>query len=281
MAPRGVRRTPSTGDPKAGRRAMRARIVRRMTRDHVLVNRAGWDADADNWIERGRVNWSADEITWGIWGVPERQLGLVPDVSGLDVVELGCGTGYVSSWLARRGARPVGLDNSGRQLETARRFQNEFGVRFPLIHADAERSPLRDATFDLAISEYGAAIWCDPHRWIPEAARLLRPGGELVFLGHSYVSMLTFPDEDLPATETLQRPHFGMHRFSWDDADGTVEFAIPHGEMIRLLRSSGLEVEDLVEIGAPEDAVTPSDPLATAEWARRWPIEEAWKARKR
>ena len=66
-------------------------------------------------------------------------------------------------------------------------------------------------------------------------------------------------------------------------SDGAVDFHITHGSMIRLLRSSGFEIEDLVEIRAPEDAVgasPPSDPLATAEWSRRWPIEEAWKARK-
>jgi SAM-dependent methyltransferase len=180
----------------------------------------------------------------------------------------------------RRGARPIGVDNSGRQLATARRFQDEFGIGFPLIHADAERLPFRDASVDLAISEYGAAIWCDPYRWIPEAARVLRPGGRLVFLGHSYLAMLTFPDEDLPASEQLQRDHFGMHRFDWPEAGGAVEFALTHGDMIRLLRGSGFEVEDLLEIRAPEGAETPTDPLATADWARRWPIEEAWKARK-
>jgi hypothetical protein len=72
-----------------------------------------------------------------------------------------------------------------------------------------------------------------------------------------------------------------MHRFVWPENGGAVEFAIPHGEMIRLLRSSGFEVEDLVEIRAPDDAETPTDPLATAEWSRRWPIEEVWRARRR
>jgi SAM-dependent methyltransferase len=226
------------------------------------------------------VAWSAEEISWGIWEVPESELGLLPDVAGLDVVELGCGTGYISAWLTRRDARVVGLDNSSRQLATARRFQDEFDVRFPVVHADAERAPLRDSSFDLAVSEYGAAIWCDPYAWIPEAARLLRPGGRLLFLGHSYVAMLTFPDEDLPADERLHRDHFGMHRFEWPDAKGAVEFSIPHGEMIRLLRASGFEVEDLVEIRAPQDAKPPTDALATPEWGRRWPIEEVWKARK-
>lgn len=51
--------------------------------------------------------------------------------------------------------------------------------------------------------------------------------------------------------------------------------------LIGLLRSSGFEAEGLVEIPGPADAETPTDPLATAEWARRWPIEEVWKARRR
>lgn len=254
--------------------------VEKPSADHVLANRVSWDEDAENWMERGRILWAADEISWGIWGVPESDLGLLPDVRGLDVVELGCGTGYVSSWLSRRGARAIGLDNSGKQLATARMLQKEFGISFPLIHGDAERTPLRNESVDLAVSEYGAAIWCDPYRWLPEAARILRPGGELMFLGHSYLAMLTFPAEDLPASERLQRDHFGMHRFDWPDAEGAVEFALTHGEMIRLLRRSGFEVEDLVEVRAPETAETPTDPLATVEWSRRWPIEEAWKARK-
>jgi SAM-dependent methyltransferase len=252
-----------------------------VTGDHVLANRTSWDADADNWVERGRVVWERGDPVWGIWQVPEHELELLPDVTGLDTIELGCGTGYVSSWLARRGARPVGLDNSSRQLATAARFQEEFGIRFPLVHADAERAPFRDGSFDLAISEYGAALWCDPYVWIPEAARLLRPGGRVILLGPSNVAMLTFPEEDLPASEHLQRDLFGIHRFDWPDAEGAVEFAISHGDMIRTLRGAGFDVERLVEVRAPADAQTPTDPLATAEWARRWPVEEVWIATKR
>jgi ubiquinone/menaquinone biosynthesis C-methylase UbiE len=88
---------------------------------------------------------------------------------------LGCGTGYVSAWLARRGARAAGLDNSAAQLPTARRLQDRFGPRFPLIHASAEQAPVADARLDLAISKYGASIWCDPCTWIPEAARAAAP----------------------------------------------------------------------------------------------------------
>jgi SAM-dependent methyltransferase len=249
--------------------------------DHVTVNRERWDADAPRWVEGGRENWAQDEPSWGIWSVPESELHLLPDVRGLDAVELGCGTAYVSSWLARRGARVVGIDNSREQLTTARRFQREFGVDFPLIHANAEKTPLASESFDFAISEYGAAIWCDPYRWIPEATRLLRPGGQLVFLGNSALLMLTMPDleADGPARECLLRDYFGMHRFTWPD-DPAIEFHLGHGDWIRLFRASGLEVEDLIEVRPPEGSTT-RHPLATLEWSRKWPCEEVWKVRKR
>ncbi len=135
-------------------------------------------------------------------------------------IELGCGTAYVSAWLARRGARPVGIDNSPKQLETARRLQAEHGLEFPLLLGNAESVPYPDASFDFAISEYGAAIWADPYRWIPEAARLLRPGGRLTFLGNAFLFILCSPDEDdVPPTDRLLSDQFGACRFEWPGDD--------------------------------------------------------------
>jgi SAM-dependent methyltransferase len=186
------------------------------TDDHALVNRATWDEDAPNWVQRGREAWAKEEPVWGR-GLPESELRLLPEMAGLDAIELGCGTAYVSAWLMRRGARVIGLDNSSNQLATARILQEEFGLRFPLVHADAERAPFPDASFDFAISQYGAAIWCDPYRWIPEASRILRSGGRLLFETGSPLVMCCFPtdDDDAPADTRLHRDYFGMHRFEW------------------------------------------------------------------
>ena len=249
--------------------------------EHVRRNREAWDRFAERFVEPGRRAWASDTPTWGIYAVPEADLGVLPaSVEGLDTIELGCGTGYVSAWLARRGARPVGIDNSPVQLETARALQAEHGLDFPLHLGNAEATPFPDASFDLAISEYGASIWADPYRWIPEAARLLRPGGELIFLVNGVIFMLCVPDEEeAPATDRLLRPYFGMHRFEWPD-DVSVEFHLGHGDLIRLLRRSGFEVEDLIEVRPAPDATT-EWAYAPIEWARRWPIEEIWKARKR
>ena len=249
--------------------------------EYVLRNRAEWDGWAQGYVAVGERNWADPDPTWGIWSVPESQLGLLDGVeAGMEAIELGCGTAYVSAWLAARGAKPVGIDNSEAQLATARRLQEEHGVEFPLLHGNAEEVPFPDGSFDFAISEYGASIWCDPHEWIPEAARLLSPGGQLVFLVNSVQLMLCSPDEpDAKVGERLLRPLFGMKRFEWPD-DESVEFHLPHGELIALLRESGFEVEALTEVQVPEGSTT-TYPYADLEWCRKWPCEEVWKARKR
>jgi SAM-dependent methyltransferase len=247
--------------------------------EHVSRNPGYWDAQAGDYEETGARNWASAEPSWGIFSVPESEVGMLPaDLDGRDAIELGCGTAYVSAWLARRGASPVGIDNSEAQLATARRLQERFGIGFPLIHGNAESVPLPDASFDVAISEYGASIWCDPYLWIPEAARLLRPGGELVFLVNSVIAMLCSGEVGATA-ERLMRPQFGMHRFEWPD-DDSVEFHLPHGELIALLRRSGFEIEQLIEVRPPPGAATRYD-LVDLDWARRWPCEEIWRARKR
>ncbi len=249
--------------------------------DYVPANASWWDERHDEQARLARAQWSADEPTWGIFGVPESEVGMLPSaVDGATVAELGCGTAYVSAWLARRGARPVGIDPSPSQLQIARACQVEFDLAFPLVRAAGEQVPLRSGAFDVVISEYGAAIWADPYRWIPEAGRLLRPGGELVFLGNSSLLMLcAYDDDGVPATNELVRQQFGMHRFTWPD-DPTVEFHLSHGDWIRLLRASGFDVEDLIEV-RPDEHATTSYEFVTAEWARQWPSEEIWRARRR
>lgn len=247
--------------------------------EHVLANRKAWGEWAEGFAEPGRRSWARDDITWGIWDVPEADLGALGDLDwyqGKDLVELGCGTAYFSAWFAKLGARPVGVDVTPEQLANASKYQAEFGLDFPLIEASAEDLPVGDASFDVAFSEYGASIWCDPHRWIPEAARVLRPGGRLIFLRNGTVSLLCMPEVGA-AQESLVRPLFGMNRLEWD---GAVEFHLPHGAMMRLLKEQGFVLEDLVEIQAPAEAPPNRFDYMTLDWATKWPSEEIWVARK-
>jgi len=253
------------------------------TGGHVAVTRRQWDEHMSAWFERyARSRWAAAEPYWGIWRIPQSRLPVLPaGLAGDVAVEFGCGSGYVSAWLAQRGARPVGVDVSARQLAVARRMQGEFSLRFPLVQADAERVPLGAGCADLVISEYGASVWCDPYRWIPEAARLLRPGGRLVFMAQSTLARLCMPEQG-PASDRLVRELFGLHRVVRRGTSGSEYslFALPHGEWIRLLRRCGLVVEDMIEVQVPPAATNNDFAEFPDQWVRRWPAEEVWFARR-
>ena len=237
----------------------------------TVVNAQFTDEDADR-------AWAAEEITWGLFRIPERELGVLGGVAGLDVIELGCGTAYLSGLLARQGARPIWVDLTPAQLATARRCQQRFGLVFPLVEADAQNVPLADASFDLVVSEYGASLWCDPRCWVAEAARLLRPGGRLVFLTNSVLATLCVPDEEGVARERLVRPQRRLHRVQWPG--GGVEFHPSHGEWIRVPGANGFVVQALHELYAPADAATHRYyGIAAARCASRWPVEDLWAAR--
>lgn len=255
--------------------------------DHAARNRNQWNEWATEYVAPAERHWQPGyEPTWGIWEAPEAEVGMfgasgIEQWAGRDVIELGCGAGYVSCWLARAGARVTGIDVSDEQLATARRLQAEHGLDEAITfeQASAEQLPFDDESFDLAISEYGASLWCDPYLWIPEAARVLRPGGTLAFFTNSPLSVMCLDEPGLATGAGLVRPQFGMHSFSWPDDDST-EFHLPHGKLIDLLVGNGLQVERLVEIQRPAGATTRytySDP----DWASKWPSEEAWIARKR
>ena len=257
----------------------------RLGSDHVARNREFWDrlspaaGEFGDQHLHGRQRWAAPEPRWGDWSVPESTLHVLPAPLGdLDTLELGCGTAYISSWLARAGARPVGLDVSARQLRIARDLQGEYGMRFPLVLGDAEAVELPDASFDLVISEYGASVFCVPDGWIAETRRLLRPGGWLIFLAIGPISGICMSEDDTGVGERLTRSYFSMAE-PRTGSDGTVEFQLPYGGWVRVLRRHGFVIEDLIEIQAPAGSRSPW-PYVSPQWARRWPSEIIWKARR-
>lgn len=211
-----------------------------------------------------------------MWQIPEAELRVLGDVAGLDVLELGCGAAQWSISLAGLGARPVGLDVSDRQLEHAREAMADAGVDFPLVEASGEDVPLPDRRFDVVFCDHGAFNFADPRSLVPECARLLRRGGLLAFSMPTPILDIFWNEERAAMDERPQNDYFELRRFEDDES---VNFQLPYGEWIRLFGANGFVVEDLIELRPGPDAETSYD-LVTLEWARRWPAEHIWKARR-
>lgn len=243
------------------------------------ANRRSWDRDSDDYQHRhGRHLAGEKALAWGIWRIPESELNVLGNVSRKRILELGCGAAQWSIALAKMKARPVGLDGSGEQLAHARRNARTGHARVPLVQADAAFLPFREACFDVVFCDYGAMSFADPYLTVPEVARVLDGGGLLAFSTTTPLLQMCWPDNEETVTTTLLSDYFGMHRAVWS-ADKTVDFNLPYGEWIRLFRSNGLEIEDLIEVKPPPRARSsfPGRPLS---WARRWPAEMIWKVRK-
>jgi SAM-dependent methyltransferase len=243
----------------------------------ALENRAFWDRTSDEYQERHRDFINRPEPRWGSWQIPESELRVLDDVAGKDVLELGCGAAQWSILLAQQGAIVVALDNSERQLEHARRRIAAAGVKVPLVHASAEDVPLPDESFDVVFCDHGAMSWADPYRTVPEAARLLREGGLLAFSQTSAIAVICWTEETDRVSPMLQHDYFALHKL---DEDGSFTYQLPYGEWIRLFRANGFVVEDLIEPQPPPGATSTYWTPEELGWARRWPSESIWKARK-
>lgn len=242
-----------------------------------LKNRAYWDAQSDAYQAAHGEQLRRSAMAWGVWSIPEAELRVLGDVAGKDVLELGCGAAQWSIALAKLGARCVGLDNSERQLVHARDNMRQGGVEFPLVHAAAEAVPLPDARFDIVFCDHGAMTFADPYSTVPEAARLLRPGGLLAFSAESPLHFACWNGETDSVDERLHAEYFAMHA---SDDGAAVCYSLPYGQWVALFRRNGFVIEDLLELRPPEDARTTYADFVTFEWARKWPAEQIWRVRK-
>lgn len=258
-----------------------------MTKKHVRIgkdperlNRSFWDDDADDYQAEHESQLDVEMMGWGTWNLPESDLNVLGDPSGLDVLEYGCGGAQWAIKLARSGANVIGLDQSRGQLRHAASKVSAAAVPVGLVCASATAVPLHDASFDVVFCDHGAMSFCDPYRTVPEVARLLRSGGLLAFNISSLLRNLCFPpgDPDAPISRRLHGKWFGARAFDW--GDGTIDFQIPHGEWISLFREHDLVVEDLLELRPPKHATSTYWDYVDHTWARRWPAEEIWRVRK-
>jgi SAM-dependent methyltransferase len=216
----------------------------------VRANRQWWDGDADDYqAEHGDYLGIADFV-WCPENLREEDAGLLGAVEGKQILEVGCGAAMCSRWLANRGARPTAFDVSAGMLRHARAGAVETGIEVPLVQADAEHLPFRDAAFDIAFTAFGAIQFvADSARVMREVARVLRPGGRWVF-ATTHPIRWSFPDDPGPAGLTATMPYWDRTPYVEVAEDGSATYVEHHrtlSDRVREIAAAGFVLVDVVE----------------------------------
>ena len=241
--------------------------------------RASWNEGSDEYQSLHGARLRETSLAWGVWRIPESELGVLGPLEGRDVLELGCGAAQWTLALRAARVRAVGIDQSERQLVHARAAARTGAARAPLVQGNAEGLPFRDASFDVVFCDHGAMTFASPDFTVAEAARVLRPGGLLAFCMSTPIRDVCWDARKDRVGTALETSYFDLGE--QDDGDGdAATWQLPYGAWIRLFLRHDLAVEDLVELRPPDAAPTTYAAYAPLEWARSWPAEHIWKTRK-
>jgi SAM-dependent methyltransferase len=246
-------------------------MFRRMT-NAWAANRRRWDTRSGAYQASVGESFEETPRTWGAWLMPESEIGALGDVSGLTVLEAGCGAAGWTRWMTEDGAIAVGLDVSPKRLLAAQALGS-----VPLVQGDGAVLPFASGAFDLVMCDHGVLSWCDPFVTVPEVARVLRAGGRLVF-SFATALLAICTNHDGVLTPQLQRAYFGFRGDA--NTDGSRWYALPTGEWIRLLRVNGFLIDDLIELQPPADRPNHFYNGEPPDWHNRWPAEAIWVATK-
>ncbi|NIJ11489.1 SAM-dependent methyltransferase [Saccharomonospora amisosensis] len=221
----------------------------------TAANRAWWDADAEAYLAEHEDFLGQVDFVWCPEGLREAEAGLLGEVTGKDVLEIGCGSAPCARWLVERGARVVAFDLSSAMLRHAAEANGRTGLRPALLQASAERLPLGSSRFDAACSAFGAVPFvADLDAVFAEVARVLRPGGRWVFAVTHPIRWI-FPDDPGPLGLTAAQPYFDRTPYVEVNESGDATYVEYHrtlGDYVRALNLAGLRLVDLVEPEWPE-----------------------------
>lgn len=216
-------------------------------------NEESWDRLAEHYQSSRRI--SLINYHYNAYGPGDNELGIIGDVKGLDVLEVGCGGGQNSIVLARKGARSVvGIDQSTKQLEHAQALAQREGVEVRFIKSDMEdMSVLEDASFDLIASTHAMNYAFDIDAVFRECARLLRPRGRLVTcLNHPLWIVLGEALEQKDLTKMVDYYDGFEDIWDWEDHNGekiatfqSSSWRLEH--IINGLISAGFSIEQVAE----------------------------------
>lgn len=216
----------------------------------VSANRRWWDADADSYHAAHGAFLGAADFVWSPERLHEAEARLLGDTAGKRVLEVGCGAAMCSRWLVGQGAHPVGLDLSAGMLRHARRASAETAIDVPLVQADAQYLPFRDASFDLAFTAFGAVPFvADSARVMREVARVLRRDGRWVF-AVTHPLRWSFPDDPGPDGLTATMPYWDRTPYVEYAATGEATYVEHHrtlSDRVREIAAAGFRLLDIAE----------------------------------
>jgi len=222
----------------------------------LRANRADWDRSADEYQAEHGAFLRDSGFIWSPEGLDEATARLLGDVEGQAILEVGCGAGQCSRWLLDRGAHPVGVDLSIRQLQHSARLDDSTGLQVPVVCATATCLPFEDASFDHAFSAFGALPFvADVEPVMREVARVVRAGGRWVF-AVSHPMKWPLPDDPSDAGLTVARSYFDRTPYVEEDDHGTPTYVEHHrtmGDWVRAVLATGFDLVDLTEPRWPED----------------------------
>jgi SAM-dependent methyltransferase len=225
------------------------------TAENLRAARSWWDGDADAYHALHGDFLGDAELVWCPEGLREADAGLLGPLAGRRVVEVGCGAAAGARWLVTQGAEVVALDLSAGMLRQAAHGADRSGVRVPLLQADAARLPLRDGSFDIAFTAFGAVPFVDdPSAVMREVHRVLRPGGRWVF-SVTHPMRWIFLDDPGEAGLVAMQSYFDRRPYVEHEPDGTATYVEHHrtmGDRVRELVGAGFVLVDLVEPEWPE-----------------------------
>ncbi|MEV8319294.1 class I SAM-dependent methyltransferase [Streptomyces sp. NPDC059900] len=244
--------------------------------DSIDANRRLWNKISSAYQHEHDPQIGAAPRLWGMYSIPDAHLHALGEVTGKRVLELGCGAGQWAGALAAEGADVVGLDLSEAQLSAAARTMGDG--RYRLVQGAAEQLPFADSSFDLVFCDFGGLSWAPAHQAVPQAARVLRPGGRLVFNVASPWFEACYDEAARRVTTTLQQDYFELDAIA--EGDGARSYQLTYGDWVRVLRGAGLVIDDLIEPRpqpATPNGYNETDPPV---WAHRWPAELLWVTHK-
>ena len=170
------------------------------------TNKQYWNKNAEAWVKLSRAGYD----TYRNYLNTPAFLAMLPDISGLSGLDIGCGEGYNTRLLAERAGRISALDLSRVFAGSAATFPGQGAKCIDYLVANAEQIPFAEGSFDFATGFMSFMDIPNSGKVITETYRILKPGGFLQF-------SISHPCFDTPHHKNLRDENGRTYAFELGD----------------------------------------------------------------